>query len=240
MDRTRQVCSTGSSLRKANNLRVRLPLASLTVATNEELGTDFRSIIADELNVKDVTVMGVDQAAAAGFTLEQKLTVNARAAGPRLGRNVQAAIKGSKTGDWSVAENGTVTSGGIELEEGEYTLEEVADAGATSAALAAMDRGFVALDIEVTDGLRAEGVARDAIRAIQNVRKQLDLDVADRITVLLSAPEQVRAAVDTHRDMVAGEVLAVELDTTSEQLSGDEVFTAGELASDAAVQVKRA
>lgn len=240
MDRTRQVCSTGSSLRKANNLRVRLPLASLTVATDEELGADFRSIIADELNVRDVTVMGVDQAAAAGFTLEQKLTVNARVAGPRLGRNVQAAIKGSKAGDWSVADDGTVTAGGIELEEGEYTLDEVADAGATSAALAAMDRGFVALDIEVTDELRAEGVARDAIRAIQNVRKQLDLDVADRITVLLSAPEQVRAAVDSHRDMVAGEVLAVEFGTTSERLSGEEVFTAGELASDAAVQVKRA
>ena len=51
--------------------------------------------------------------------------VNARAAGPRLGKNVQQAIKGSKSGDWSVSEAGVVTAGGLELEPQEYTLETV-------------------------------------------------------------------------------------------------------------------
>ena len=60
----------------------------------------------------------------------QRLTVNARAAGPRLGKDVQTVIKGSKSGDWSVAADGVVTSGGIALQEGEFTLETVVeDAG---------------------------------------------------------------------------------------------------------------
>ena len=82
--------------------------------------------MADEVNVKAVRLLAADAPEAASYGVSQKLTVNARAAGPRLGKDVQTAIKGSKSGDWSVAEDGTVTAGGLALEEGEYTLETVA------------------------------------------------------------------------------------------------------------------
>ncbi|GAA4390221.1 isoleucine--tRNA ligase [Brevibacterium sp. NPDC049920] len=241
MDRTRDVCSTGSSLRKANSLRVRLPLAGLTVATDTALGEDFTAIIADELNVRQVTVLPLEKAAAAGFTLEQKLTVNARAAGPRLGKQVQQAIKGSKTGDWSVVD-GVVTAGGMELVDGEYTLEEVADAGGADAALAAMDSGFVALDTAVTPELEAEGAARDTVRAIQNARKQLDLNVSDRIRVTISAPEPALDHLRAHTELVQGETLTERLELTAAPLPESEegVFPAGELHPDARLQVSRA
>ncbi|WP_349828913.1 isoleucine--tRNA ligase [Brevibacterium litoralis] len=241
MDRTREVCSTGSSLRKANKLRVRLPLTGLTVATDTALGEDFTAIIAEELNVRGVDVMPVEAARDAGFVLEQKLTVNARAAGPRLGKDVQFAIKGSKSGDWSVTD-GVVTSGGIELQEGEYTLEDVAEAGDSGAVLAAMDAGFVALDVTVTPELEAEGLARDTVRAVQNARKQLDLDVADRITVTVSGPAAVLAAVRTHADLVAGETLATEVVASEEDLdSADaDVFDATEVGAGTLVKVVRA
>src|SRR5699024_10320749 len=112
--------STASSVRKSNDLRLRLPLARLTLATRTELGADFPGSIADELNVREVEVFVIAEAEAAGFSLSQNLVVNARAAGPRLGKQVQQVIKASKTGDWSVTD-GTVVSGGIELVEGEYS-----------------------------------------------------------------------------------------------------------------------
>ena len=72
MDLTRDICSTASSVRKANHLRVRLPLSQLTVATDTELGADFTAIIADELNVRTVDVLlpadQARQAATAGGT----------------------------------------------------------------------------------------------------------------------------------------------------------------------------
>ena len=238
MDLTRSICSVGSSLRKAEKLRVRLPLARLTVATDIELGEEFTSIIADELNVREVVVMPVDKAEEAGFKLEQKLTVNARAAGPRLGKNVQAAIKGSKSGDWSVTD-GVVTAGGIELQEGEYTLEDVAESGQDGIVLAPTESGFVALDTVVTDELRAEGQARDTIRAIQSARKELDLHVSDRIDVTVSVPAESAEALSAYSDLIAKETLAETLRITQEPLGEGQVFEAAELADGAAVRVEK-
>jgi isoleucyl-tRNA synthetase len=93
MDQVREACSAASSLRKAKKLRVRLPLTKLTVAVdNPQQLEPFAGLIADELNVKAVEL--TDDIAAHG---RFELTVNARAAGPRLGKSVQDAIKAVKS-----------------------------------------------------------------------------------------------------------------------------------------------
>ncbi|GAA4506334.1 isoleucine--tRNA ligase [Brevibacterium yomogidense] len=239
MDFTRSVCSAGSALRKARNLRVRLPLSELVLVTDLALGEEFTSIIADELNVKTVRVLGSAEARDAGFAFERRLTVNARAAGPRLGKDVQQAIRGSKTGDWSV-EDGVVTSGGIELVDGEYSLDEHAESASESLALAPVEGGFIALETALTDELSAEGTARDAIRAIQGVRKQLSLHVSDRIRVTLYVPEAVASALTTHHDLVAGEVLAVDLAVAPPDSAETAALAVGELGEGASVMVVKA
>jgi len=124
MDRAREICSVASGLRKANGLRTRLPLQDLTVVTADAAALEsFAAIVADEINVRTVTLVDLDEAREIDFGVSQKLIVNARAAGPRLGKNVQLAIKGSKSGDWSMSADGTVTAGGLALLEGEYSLE---------------------------------------------------------------------------------------------------------------------
>ena len=208
MDTVRDVCSAGSALRKAANLRNRLPLAQLTVVAEGDLA-DFTSLVADELNLKAVTVLAPDAPEAAAYGVSQRLTVNARAAGPRLGKDVQLAIKGSKSGDWSVAEDGTVTSGGLRLEEGEFTLDTVAGATDTDTAIGMLPRGgFVVLDTAVTPELEAEGAARDLVRAVQQARKDAGLQVSDRITLTLAGPEATLAAARTHEALIAEETLA--------------------------------
>ncbi|MGO1289934.1 MAG: isoleucine--tRNA ligase [Brevibacterium linens] len=237
MDLTRDICSTASSVRKANQLRVRLPLSQLTVATDTDLSFDFTEIIADELNVRSVEVLDVAEAEAAGFSLSQNLVVNARAAGPRLGKQVQQVIRASKTGDWSVAD-GTVVSGGIELVDGEYTLESVAESGTEGMELAALDSGFLALDTRVTPELEAEGMARDAVRAIQGIRKQLDLDISDRIAVTVEAGSEAVAALEPHADLIAGETLTTSL-TFGTADADAEAFTPEELPGGTRLAVKR-
>ncbi|MCI4009932.1 isoleucine--tRNA ligase [Brevibacterium sp. ZH18] len=239
MDLTRDICSTASSVRKANRLRVRLPLNTLTVANDTDLGSEFTDIIADELNVREVTVLDVAEAEAAGFSLVQNLVVNARAAGPRLGKQVQQVIKASKSGDWSVADDGTVTSGGIDLIEGEYTLDSVAESGTDGMELAAIDSGFLALDTRVTPELEAEGMARDAVRAVQAIRKQLDLHISDRISVVVEAGEDVTASLAAHRDLIASETLAGSLEFGSVD-GADQVFTPDELPAGTRLAVSRA
>jgi isoleucyl-tRNA synthetase len=227
MDRARDVCSTGSSLRKAQKLRARLPLARLTVVVPDPAALEpFRGIVQDELNVKDIVLADLEAASESDYGVNQRLTVNARAAGPRLGREVQTAIRASKSGDWSVSPEGVVTAGGLELAEGEYTLETVVSGvGADTSATAMLPGGgFVVLDTTVTPELAAEGLARDLVRAVQQTRRDADLHVSDRIVLTVRGGDVVRDAVERHRDLVAAETLATTLSV--EDLDGDGEGTA--------------
>ncbi|KII26697.1 hypothetical protein M707_26325 [Arthrobacter sp. AK-YN10] len=149
------------------------------------------------------------------FGIQQKLVVNARAAGPRLGKNVQQAIKGSKSGDWSVNDAGVVVAGGLELEPQEYTLEtvvaETPDGGAAAAAVLPSG-GFVVLNTEVTPELAAEGLARDMVRAIQQARKDAGLNVSDRIKTTVEAQQDVVEALQANAGLVKTETLTLELE----------------------------
>src|SRR5699024_9408447 len=131
-----------------------------------------------------------------------------------LGKDVQTAIKGSKTGDWSVGEDGAVTSGGIALLEGEYTLETVAhdDEGSrrATATLPFHVGGFIVLDTEVTDELAAEGLARDVVRAVQQARREAGLEVSDRIGLTVTSTPTAWEAVVAHQALIMEETLAVQ------------------------------
>jgi isoleucyl-tRNA synthetase len=187
MDRTRDVCSAAASLRKANRLRVRLPLSELTVvAADAESLADFTSLIADEVNVREVTLLDVADAAVQEVRVSQRLTVNPRAVGPRLGPDVQKVIKASKSGDWSVDTSGTVTCGGVELKPGEYTLETVVADGADATSTMLPGGGFILLNTAVTPELAAEGLARDVVRVVQQARRAADLGVSDRISLSIA------------------------------------------------------
>src|SRR5699024_1655310 len=193
MELVRTIASSASSLRKAANRRVRLPLAELTVVVPhvERFTTAFTDILSDELNLKNVKLVDVANTSAEDFGISQQLTVNARAAGPRLGKDVQTVIKASKTNDWSVADDGRVVAGGIALEPAEYTLSTVVedDPANPESAVAVIPAGFVLLNTAVDQTLAAEGAARDVIRAVQSARRDAGLDVSDRIHASISGPE---------------------------------------------------
>jgi isoleucyl-tRNA synthetase len=205
MDLTRSVCSAALSLRKARQLRVRLPLASLTVAhPSAPALTEFADLIKDEVNVKELALSA--EPASLGAV---QLTVNPRALGPRLGKQVQEVIRAVKAGDWA-ADGELVTAGGVQLQPGEYQLTLTAADPDSTAALPGSD-GLIALDTHVTPELAAEGTARDVIRVIQQARRDASLDVSDRIALLVGADDPVASAVQAHADFIRAETLATSL-----------------------------
>jgi isoleucyl-tRNA synthetase len=217
MDQVREVCSVASSLRKAKKLRVRLPLPKLTVAVAEpDRLRPFVDLIADELNVKAVEL--TDDIAGYG---RFELTVNARVAGPRIGKDVQAAIKAVKAGQGVVNPDGTLTAGPTTLLPAEYSSKLVAAEPEYTAALPD-GAGLVVLDGEVTPELEAEGWAKDRIRELQDLRKSTGLDVSDRITVTMSVPADKAHWAQTHRELIAGEILA-----TSFEFAGADAVPGG-------------
>jgi len=188
----------------------------------------FVGLIASELNVK--FVVGVTPAAfVKANPVEQRLTVNSRAAGPRIGKQVQHAIAGAKSGDWSETRDGVV-AGGVPLEPGEFELETVIGGDGPDAVVASVLRGvngtaggFVLLDTTITPALEREGYARDLVRAVQDARKEAGLSVADRIHLTLTVPEDRVSAVDEHHAFIGRETLATAFDVVAGDTQAIEV-----------------
>jgi isoleucyl-tRNA synthetase len=207
MDRLRDVASTALRLREEAGLRVRLPLASLTVAGHDTAPlAPFTDLLADEVNVKAVALTD-EIGALATFVLQP----DGKVLGPRLGKEVQAVFGAARAGDWTANDDGTVTVAGHTLAADEYSLALESPEGVTAAALRTND-AVVTIDTDVTPDLEAEGLARDVVREIQNARKTEDLVVTDRIAVWVDvASDEVTAAVQTHEGYVAEQVLAVSI-----------------------------
>src|SRR5690606_37199806 len=147
------------------NLRVRLPLAKLTVVGGGAGLDAFAEILSDELNVKQVEFVELTEDSLADYGITRRLSVNARAVGPRLGKDVQRVIRAAKDGFWTL--NGdTVDVDGEVLTSGEFELElESRDEHDAVAFLSG--GGFVLLQTATTPELEAEGLARDVVRAVQ-------------------------------------------------------------------------
>ena len=207
MDSMRGVCSATNSIRKAHKLRNRLPLPKLTVAMvdSQQLAT-FADIICSEVNVKELSL--TDDVDSIG-TFE--VVVNAKIAGPRLGKDVQKAIKAVKAGNYERTDHGTVIADGVELQPEEFTERLVAADPTATAQIDGVD-GLVLLDTHVTEELEAEGWAADVIRGLQDARKLMELEVSDRITVTLGVSADKEQWAFRHADTIAGEVLATSLD----------------------------
>jgi isoleucyl-tRNA synthetase len=229
MDLVRDVASCASSLRKAKKLRVRLPLPKLTVAVdNPQRLALYTDLIADELNVKAVEL--TDDIAAYG---RFELTVNAKVAGPRLGKDVQGAIKAVKAGEAVVNPDGTLAAGPAVLQPEEYSSRLVAaDPRETERSGARPEdvfttalpdgAGLVVLDGTVTPELEAEGWAKDRIRELQDLRKSTGLEVSDRIRVIIAVPEDKAQWARRHRNLIASEILATSFEF-GEPVDGTEI-----------------
>jgi len=215
MDEIRDIASVGLSLRKQAGLRVRLPLRSAVIASHNVEGIQpFVDLIQEELNLKNVELVNMSEETAKRFGLVKQLNVNSRALGPRIGSQVQQVIAASKQGDWSELD-GKVTAGGIELLPEEYSLQLAG--GNENSAIGILPGGFLILDTELDDQLLAEGMARDAIRHIQQARKDSGLEVSDRIDLTLGLSESGSKSLKPHEDLIMRETLAKNLQIANEE-----------------------
>ncbi len=225
MDQVRIVSSVALGLRKTNGLRVRLPLSKLTVVTQGASRLEnFSSIIAEELNVKEVELVELAAASTQAFGVEKQLNINSRALGPRLGKQVQEIIQSAKSGNWE-PKGETVLVNGVELLDGEYEINLVAKDESSDEKLIGIlpGGGFVILNSVVTAELAAEGLARDVVRAVQQARKDADLNVSDRIATEIFGEKDVLEAIRAHEELVKAETLTLQLKLIERSASDNSV-----------------
>jgi isoleucyl-tRNA synthetase len=216
----RDLVSLGLQVRTHAKIKVRQPLhaANVVVAHPELLDASALAMLKEELNVLATNVYGPRDASR---FVEYKLKPNFRTLGQKgLGKQAQELKK--KMGAMSSAdaaalasrliESGKETFDGIELERADVEIEFISKEGFAAAG----DRaGVVVLETKLDDRLRELGFARELQNRVQTMRKEMALDFADRIKLAVIGSERVDKIVDATRDELCGEVLAVELSTTT-------------------------
>ena len=224
MEALLRLVSLGGSARNSAKIKVRQPLAELKVQPGSE--ADRRAVkrfagqIQEELNLKSV-VLHVSNS----LLLNAEIKLNMKTAAPKLGpklKAVQAVL--ASTDALKLAEQlrkGPVPLAGAELELADVSIHYLASEGWAGIA----DHGtHVALDTRITPALAQEGMARDVIRQVQDLRKNADLQMEDRIVLYLGTDsEKLKPAIEAHRDYIAAETLTKEW---SDQPLGDEASTA--------------
>jgi isoleucyl-tRNA synthetase len=210
MDLVRRLVELGRSARTSAKVRTRQPLARAVVAAPgwSALPRDLVAEVADELNVTELVELS-----AVGELVDVSVKVDFRAVGRRLGKQVQAVAQAVAAADPAEltsayrAGTATVTVDGVPvaLEEGDLVVTESPREGWTVASGAGLT---VALDLTLTAELERAGLVREAVRLIQEARKNSGLDVSDRIELWWTADGAMGQALTEHADQVAGEVLA--------------------------------
>lgn len=214
MTLVRRLVELGRATRAESGVKTRQPLSRALVAAAgfETLSPELRAQITEELNVSSLASLSE----VGGSLVDTTAKANFRALGKRFGKGVQAVAKAVADTDAAALSaalrDGTasVTVDGepVSLAPDEVIITETPREGWSVAS----DSGAtVALDLEITPELRLAGLARDAIRLIQEARKNSGLDVADRIAVRWSATtDETREALSTHAPLISDEVLALD------------------------------
>ncbi|MEZ4983362.1 MAG: DUF5915 domain-containing protein, partial [Saprospiraceae bacterium] len=199
MDYAQRISSLVLSLRKKENIRVRQPLQKILLPVLDEgfqtQVEGVKNLILHEVNVKEIEYITDTEG-----IIKKKVKPNFKTLGKRLGKNMKDAAQAiamfdqsdiaalEKSGEYRLNVNGEVFT--LELEDFEISTEDI------PGWLVDNDGDLtVALDITLTDELLDEGTARELVNRIQNIRKNLDLNVTDKIAVQISSHESITSAV---------------------------------------------
>lgn len=218
MKLTRQAVSMGRALRTLHNLKIRQPLKALHLVTKDQqekrILIEMEDLIKDELNVRSV-VFRENEEELVVYTAKP----NYRVLGKQLGKDMKAAaarIEGLSMREiQSLLEGATLSMeigrGDTALRVFDLTEEGVIIARTEKENLKVLNEGSltVALDPELSDELIQEGMARDLVRGIQNLRKEMDLEVTDRIELFLFGSQRVKEAVEANEGSLKYDTLAV-------------------------------
>ena len=216
MHMAQTITSMVLSLRRKKNLKVRQPLTSIMIpvlddkqrAAIEAVG----NLIINEVNVKEIKYVGNDEG-----VLVKRVKPDFKKLGPKYGKIMKALAQALTTLPQAdinrFEQDGTIT---LDI-NGQQAVVETADVEIISEDipgwLVANEGNLtVALDITLTDDLRREGVARELVNRIQNVRKSKGFDITDKIVVRINPDERVNDAVKQFKDYIAHQVLAVSID----------------------------
>lgn len=226
MDIIRDICAAILFIRDQKNLRVRLPLNKVTIFNygdkqtsllNIKNNQSYQDLIKDEVNVKNIEVVAI--AEQNKDIAQLKLQLNFKKIGAKFGPKMKEISKNAKEGNWQKLSENKIKIADVILEEGDFEIKLIAKDQESSATLPSNDC-IVQLDINITKELEQEGLARDIVRAIQQNRKEADLDVSDNIKIsCYSENQDILEVIGLYKNNIKEQVLGKEITIASNKES---------------------
>ena len=219
MEIAQRVCSLVLGLRKKEKIKVRQPLQKIMVpAINEKFKKQLKSVeklILSELNVKELEVLSSDS-----NVIKKKVKPNFKSIGPKYGKQMKAIS--AMINEWGDDEISNLESsqkwvGVVNDQEVELLFSdfEIQTADVPGFLVATENEITVALDVQITDELINEGIARDFVNRIQNLRKEYGFNVTDRINIRIISNDKINGAINNNLNYICSETLAESLDIVS-------------------------
>ena len=242
MELAQQACSLVLGLRKKQNIRVRQPLQKIMIPVlNKEVAENLKHVqdlILSEVNVKELELLEDG----AGM-LVKSIKPNFKTIGPKYGKQMKAIagiVAGFSQDDIATIEQNNGWSGSIEEAEINLDLADFEiNAQDIPGWLVASESGLtVALDITISENLKSEGVAREIVNRVQNLRKDSGLDVTDRITLSIETSDFVQIATLANKEYICAEVLANDIEFST--VSAEALLTDIEEVGDTKIELKKA
>ena len=213
------------SLRKKENIKVRQPLQKVMLPVldkkTEEQILAVADLIKQEVNVKELQLINADEAA---HLIVKQIKPNFKALGARLGKDMKA-VAGEIQG-FSNEQIAQLESSGKAVVQGyEITLEdvEISAKDIPGWTVASEGKTTIALDITITDELKGEGIAREFVNRVQNLRKDKGFELTDRISISLEMKNPFIKEILNNQAYISAEVLADEINAIEYLTNADEI-----------------
>lgn len=215
------VVKLGRSLRNDKNIKIRQPLSAITVVANKDVTKkaidDMSDLIEEELNVKEVKITEKEE-----DLVHIVAKPNFRVMGKKFGKRMKefaAAVSNMPLAQIKELEK----NGETELLSEKIVLEDVSIEHLEKDGIFALSEGdiTVSLDVNITEDLLHEGIAREIVNRVQNLRKSSGFDISDRIVIYFKGSEELEKALDKMTDYIMTETLTLEVIKSDEALEGE-------------------
>ncbi|WP_236869969.1 isoleucine--tRNA ligase [Candidatus Bandiella numerosa] len=220
MEKVRDACTTALRIRNDQKIRIRQPLSKVTFigVTDSSLSEELKQLVLDEINVKSWANLGKEEITKYA---DYKIKINFSVLAKRLPEKIKEIITANKSGDWKIVGDKIEIAGNL-LSHDEFDLKlEAKEQYKNNISALSTNDALVLIDLDINKELELEGIARDIVRAIQQTRKDIDLEITDKIIVnIFSDDEIINQSVDSWTEYIKEQTLAVEIKNSSDGFEG--------------------
>ena len=220
MEKVRDACTTALRIRNDQKIRIRQPISKVTFigVADSSLSEELKQLVLDEINVKSWANLGKEEIIKYA---DYKIKINFSVLAKRLPEKIKDIINANKAGDWKIVGDEIEIAGSL-LSNNEFDLKlKAKEQYKNNIGALSTNDALVLVDLDINKELELEGIARDIVRSIQQTRKDMDLEITDRIILeIVSDDVMINQSIENWTEYIKEQTLVDEIKNGFEEVLG--------------------